>query len=224
MLHQTARPRQRGCVSDGGVRRMDTVVCKVRGTGGAAVSAPPLKAVPLSDEDRVRRTAILCGHCLRNIAFYRAGWRPTRRDLRVQRQFWIAANGAFIDSAILEWCKLFADPKGKHYWSKSVADKSGFSNALYRRLRLCEAEFSAYIQTFKQPRDKFIAHLDAEPTMYLPRLRVARASAAFLYDHLLSDESTAHWFGYDKRPPARDLYKACYDIAVYEYRRAQVPP
>jgi hypothetical protein len=60
--------------------------------------------------------------------------------------------------------------------------------------------------------------------MYLPRLRVARASAAFLYDHLLNDASTAHWFGHDQRPSARDFYGACYDLAVDEYRRAAVRP
>jgi len=62
---------------------------------------------------------------------------------------WIAANGAFMDCAILEWCKLFAEPKGKHRWSRSVADKTAFAAALYRRLRLTESDFSAYIKTFK---------------------------------------------------------------------------
>ena len=192
--------------------------------GGAVVNTSPLQGVPMSDEDRVRRTAILCGHCLRNIAFYRAGWLPTRSDIRVRRQFWIGANGAFIDLAILEWCKLFADPKSQHYWSRSVADKSAFAAALYRQLRLTELEFAAYIESFKQPRDKFIAHLDAEPTMSLPRLRVARASAAFLYDHLLNDASTAHWFKFDPRPSAVQFYSVCYDLAVYEYRRAAERP
>jgi hypothetical protein len=184
------------------------------------MSAQTLKVVPLSDEDRVRRTVIVCGHCLRNIAFYRAGWRADKTDVRVRRQFWVAANGAFIDSAILEWCKVFADANGKHYWSKSVADQTGFAAALHRRLRLTEAEFAAYIETFKQPRDKFIAHLDAEPIMYLPRLRVARASAAFLYDHLLNDAFTAQWFRFDERASARVLYNVCYNHAVHEYRLA----
>jgi hypothetical protein len=174
----------------------------------------------LSEEDRVRRTVLLCGHCLRNIAFYRAGWRADRTDVRVRRQFWIYANGAFMDCAILEWCKLFAEPGGKHRWSKSVADQTGFATALYKRLRLTESEFAAYIKTFKHPRDKFIAHLDAEHVMDLPRLRVARASAAFLYDYLLNHASTARWFMHDERPSARDFYRACYEHAISEYRRA----
>jgi hypothetical protein len=70
----------------------------------------------LTTEDRVRRTAILCEHCLRNIAFYRAGW-YRQSKIRVSRQFWIGANGNFMDIAVLEWCKLFADAKGQHHWS-----------------------------------------------------------------------------------------------------------
>jgi len=192
-----------------------------RGASGTNVSTPPLKVVPMSDQDRVRRTVLLCGHCLRNIAFYRAGWRMGK--IRVRRQFWIAANGAFMDSAILEWCKLFAEPNGKHRWSRSVADKTGFATALYCRLRLTDSEFSAYIQTLKHPRDKFIAHLDAEPTMYLPWLRPARASAAFLYDHLLNDPSTARWFRFEEKISARDFYAKWYKHAVAEYRRAGGP-
>jgi hypothetical protein len=186
------------------------------------VSAPLLKTVPMRGEDRVRRTVILCRHCLWNIAYYRAGWRKGK--LRVRRAFWVGANGNFIDAAILEWCKLFADPKGLHRWRKSVAVQTEFAAALYRRLHLTESEFAAYIQTFKQPRDKFIAHLDAEPTMYLPWLRRARASAALLCDYLLNHPSTAHWFRFDEKTSARDFYANCYKHAVAEYQRAAAGP
>jgi hypothetical protein len=183
------------------------------------MSAPPLKAVPpLSDEDRVRRTVILCRHCLWNIAYVRAGW--SRGKIRVRREFWVALNGNFIDAAILEWCKLFADPSGLHRWSKSVADQTDFAAALYHRLRLTESEFAAYIQTFKQPRDKFIAHLDAEPRMYLPWLRPARTSAAFLCDYLMNEPSTGRWFQFHEKTTSRVFYANCYKHAVSEYRQA----
>jgi hypothetical protein len=186
------------------------------------VNSPRLKAVPLSEQDRVRRTVILCGNCLRNIAFYRAGWR--RSKFRVTRQFWIAANGAFVDFAILDWCKLFAEPDGKHRWSKAVTDRTGFAAALNSRLRLTESEFSAYINTLKHPRNKFIAHLDAEPMMTLPRLRAARTSAAFLYDYLLTEPSTSKWFRPGEKSSAREFYASCYRHALYEYRRATESP
>ena len=55
----------------------------------------------------------LYAHWLRNIAFYRAGWDGT--GVRVSREIWKSANSAFIDIAVLEWCKLFADHGGKHH-------------------------------------------------------------------------------------------------------------
>ena len=182
------------------------------------MSAQKLKALPLSQRDRVRRTAILCLHCLRNIAFYRAGWR--RNNFGVRRQFWIAANGGFMDTAILEWCKLFADRNGRHRWSLSVDDNDIFAEALYRHLHLMEEKFSAYVETCKHPRDKFIAHLDEENLMYFPRLRIARASAAFLHDWLVVGPSTSVFFTPQERQSAVQFYSFWYRKAVAEYRQA----
>jgi hypothetical protein len=186
---------------------------------GDAVVSVSLGLVQTSERARVRNTVILCGHCLRNIAFYRAGWR--RKRARVRRQFWIGANGAFIDVAILEWCKLFTDTRGGHRWTRTVADRAGFIAGLLARLRMTQAEFDAYSRTLKHPRDKFIAHLDDYPTMYLPWLRPARASAAFLRDYLLNDAATTHWFQPWEKTSARDFYKEMYEHALEEYQAAE---
>jgi hypothetical protein len=173
----------------------------------------------LSVRERTRRTVILCGHCLRNIAFYRAGWRNYKP--RITRQFWISANGSAMDLALLEWCKLFADWKGKHHWSKTVTDKNGFTSGLYSRLRMTEAQFADYVETMKRPRDKFIAHLDEDAMMKLPRLRPARASAAYLHDALLTGKDTQQWFLNEEQSLAREIYAMLYKHAVTEYRAAQ---
>jgi hypothetical protein len=175
--------------------------------------------MPLTTQDRVRRTAILCGHCLRNIAFYRAGWHNYKP--RITRQFWISANGAFMDFALLEWCKLFADWRGKHHWSKTIVDQSSFSSGLYARLAMSEVQFVGYIETMKRPRDKFIAHLDEDNMMMLPRLRPARVSVAYLYDKLLTGKDTKQWFAHEERNLAHATYAMLYKHAVTEYRAAQ---
>ena len=175
--------------------------------------------MPLTTQDRVRRTAILCGHCLRNIAFYRAGWHNYK--FRIARQFWISANGAFMDFALLEWCKLFADWKGKHHWSRTIVDQISFSSGLYARLAMSEGQFLDYIETMKRPRDKFIAHLDEDNMMMLPRLRPARASVAYLYDRLLTGNDTKQWFAHEEQNLARVTYAMLYKHAVAEYRAAQ---
>lgn len=40
---------------------------------------------------------------------------------------------------MLEWCKLFADKKGKHYWGNVVTDKVGFKAGLLKALGIDEA-------------------------------------------------------------------------------------
>jgi hypothetical protein len=77
-----------------------------------------------TQRDRVRRAAILCVHFMRNLAYYRAGWAVRvghsgrsgsshRVLLRNDSQFWRTVNGNCLDACILEWCKLFAEPRGK---------------------------------------------------------------------------------------------------------------
>jgi hypothetical protein len=171
---------------------------------------------PLTERQRVRRVAILCRHCLRNIAFYRAGWKRGRVRLRVEREFWSGANGNFVDIAVLEWCKLFTEHKGKHHWKAIVADATAFRKGLRARLGLSGGEFGKYARTVLHYRDKFIAHLDDDLKMRIPILWPARKSAAYLYDHLLSDPALAVHLD-DFNQLARDFYRSMYTQAHHEY-------
>ncbi len=66
----------------------------------------------MTRRERLRQVKILCCHFLRNLAFYKAGWR--KGELIFKDQFWVNANGNFIDVCVLEWCKLFGDKRGQH--------------------------------------------------------------------------------------------------------------
>jgi hypothetical protein len=35
-------------------------------------------------------------------------------------EFLSTTDGNFLDTAVIEWCKLFGDRKAKHYWGKIV--------------------------------------------------------------------------------------------------------
>ena len=159
--------------------------------------------------------AILCNNCLRNIAFYRAGWAHGR--LRVQEQFWINASGNFIDIAVLEWTKLFADKKGKHHWSKLPSVPASFLADLCGFLDISNHEFEAYIDEVRTYRDKFIAHLDDERIMHIPKLRPARKSVAYLYEYLLNTPQTKGYLP-DMHLPAARCYAEMYRHAFAEYR------
>lgn len=134
----------------------------------------------------LRRIGILCCHCLRNIAFYRAGWRGEK--LNTNDQFWITANGNFLDIAVLEWCKLFADSRGEHFWRKAISDPEKFFQGLLTNLGLQKSDFEKYITLMREYRDKFVAHLDKKEVMNIPDLKVSIDSTTYLYDYLLEHE------------------------------------
>ena len=171
---------------------------------------------PLTERQRVRRVAILCHHCLGNIACYRAGWKTGRLRLRVERQFWIGANGAFLDIAVLEWCKLFTEYKGKHHWKAIIVDAAKFRKGLRAKLGLSGGEFEKYARTVLHYRDKFIAHLDDDLKMRPPIMWPARRSAAYLYDYLLSHPALAVHLD-DFTHSARDFYRFMYAHAYREH-------
>lgn len=166
--------------------------------------------------ERLRRTAILCCHCLRNLAFYRAGWSHAR--LRVRRQFWVNANGNFIDIAVLEWCKLFAEHDGKHHWKRLVADRPTFIAGLCERLGMSAKQFRNYATGIQRYRNKFVAHLDEEHVMQIPRMRVARKATVYLYEYLLRDPEAKTYLA-DAQHSASEFYSVMYRHAHEEYRR-----
>lgn len=142
--------------------------------------------VIMTRRQRLRWIGILCCHCLRNLAFYRAGWRDGTTTLK--EPFWVNANANFLDIAVLEWCKLFADSRGKHSWRNIISDPASFLDGLLNELRLSNAQFDDYVNQMRIYRDKFVAHLDSEEIMHIPKLEVAVNSAVYLYDYLLSHE------------------------------------
>ena len=170
----------------------------------------------MSRSERLRRMAILCCHCLRNLAFYRAGC--SHGQIRTTRQFWVNANGNFIDIAVLEWCKLFADNNGKHHWKRIVQDHAAFLTSLCDHLGVSTKEFQDYQKHVLRYRDKFIAHLDEDRVMHIPKMRVARKSAAYLYEHLLRDEEGKKVLT-DAQQSAKRFYSVMYRHAYDEYRR-----
>lgn len=148
----------------------------------------------------LRRVARLCCHFLRNLAFYRSGLRFNKQP------FWTDVSNNFLDISILEWCKLFGDVRGQHNWRKVITNQTAFLSELLRVVGQTEEGFDSYILEMRAYRDKFIAHLDNEDVMHIPRLRVARKSISFLYDYLLDHEEADDCF-FDAPSDAYSHYK-----------------
>lgn len=147
----------------------------------------------LTRRQRLRRTDILCLGTLRNFALYRAGWSQLQPAWR-GRQFWVATNSNFLDTGVLEWCKVFADQKAQHHWRKTVGDQLAFLAQLLQELHMTQNAFDAYIQRLRFYRDKFIAHLDEENRMAFPELDAAVRSAQLLHQHFLANEDDCNAF------------------------------
>lgn len=155
-------------------------------------------------KQHLRRVAILCCHCLRNLAFYRAGWRGKKAIF--EGQFWTNVNGNFLDICVLEWCKLFGDKHGKHYWRKAISKHDTFFRKLLRTSGVTELELNGHIQEMRTYRNKFVAHLDSDEVMHIPDLTLTLKSVSFLYDYLLANEGQPEFFA-DATKPASAFYK-----------------
>lgn len=142
--------------------------------------------------ERLRRVGILCCHCLRNLCFYRSGWENGK--LIQKSLFWVNANGNFLDICVMEWCKVFGDARGKHYWKKVITDQESFFKNMLIELNISENDFDSYIREMKTYRDKFVAHLDSENIAHIPKLEVVRKSISYLYDYLLAYEEVNNCF------------------------------
>ena len=136
---------------------------------------------------RLRRVLILCNHTVRNLAFYRSGWKEKQPVF--EGDFGRTVNSNFLDVSVLEWCKLFADERDPHCWRNIATNPTDFESNLLQSLGHAPDEFSTFIRIARTYRDKFIAHLDNEETMRIPVLDPILRSVFFYYQHVLRNEA-----------------------------------
>ncbi len=173
-------------------------------------------------KERLRRVAILCCHCLRNLAYYKAGWHGD--ELILKGQFWINANGNFLDICVLEWCKLFGDLRSKHYWGKIISDTQTFYAGMIHKLKVADAELESLKKEMRRYRDKFVAHLDSDKTMYVPsNLTLAQKSVEYLYDYIIANEDEGDFFN-DAPSNAKAFFEQHLRYGKTEYKKLKSIP
>nr|WP_157872572.1 hypothetical protein [Bradyrhizobium sp. ORS 278] len=150
---------------------------------------------PLSREERLRRVVIICINFMRNLAYLRGayespeGWQSQAGELVVpDASFWRTVSNNLLDMCVLEFCKLFADKGGKHFWKKIVTDQDRFFAELLAQLGMTEQQYADYLNALRTYRDKFVAHLDEHRTMYTPKLDAAGVSVQHLHAWLVANE------------------------------------
>jgi hypothetical protein len=165
--------------------------------------------------DRLRRIVLLCAHFARNMGYYRAGH---DRLTAASPEFWIAVDGNFIDMAVIEWCKLLGDRKGKHFWANVVTDSSRFETEMLHHLDMTADELATYIDEMRTYRDKFLAHLDDLAVMDIPFLDRARSAVEFYHGHVVAHEASAGDLA-GLPTDLADYYRHCFDEAQAIYGR-----
>lgn len=169
----------------------------------------------MTRRERMRRVGLLCVHFVRNLAFYREGMENGK--LIRDNPFWRTVNFNFFDQSILEWCKLFADKKGKHYWENIVRNKSDFELDLLTTLSIDRNEFDSYSDEMRKCRDKFIAHLDSEMEDYRPFMDKALESVMYYYHYVYLHENEENNYP-DFPKDLRIFYRECQNLAKSEYK------
>ncbi len=177
----------------------------------------------MSRKDRLRRVVILCCSFARNLAYYRVGWGKEHEPLLHEGDsayFWMKVNSNFRDMCVLEWCKLFADKKGKHYWEKIVCNTADFKTGLLAFLGLDEGAFQKEIEKMRKYRDEFVAHLDSAYMAYPPRFVVPKNAVWFYHAHIFNREAKpGDLAGLQVELDA--LYRQCEVEANAVYQRAR---
>lgn len=188
-------------------------------------------AAAMTRRDRLRRVALLCASFARNLAYYRAGQGNSAKMLfaldHPHAGFWRQANGNFLDLCVLEWCKLFGERTGKHFWRQIVTEPEAFEAGLLARVRMTTTEFGNLVAEVRSYRDKFVAHLDSDFVMNIPTLSAAQASVWFYHEHIVQHEATAGELAGLPMATASNLergYAQCSEEAeeVYQYAASRL--
>lgn len=141
----------------------------------------------MSAPAKPRRAALLCGHFTRNLAYYRAGW-DEGRFIFPKNELWATLNSNFLDVAVLEWCKLFADSKAFYSWRKVIVDPQPFIPQLYQDYGASKEEWDSYLNEMRTYRNKFLAHLDNRSTMHIPSMDLAQFAIYYIYDTMRAEQ------------------------------------
>lgn len=154
-----------------------------------------MSATTMPRKDRLRRAVILTREFARNLAYLRAVRASEHQALLdpargTSANFWILASNNCLAMAVLEWCKLFGDPKGKHYWRNIVTEPESFRTNLLVQLGIDEGAFQEEVRKMRRYRDKFLAHLDSDYVANVPALDVAKEAVWFYHGHLVAHEAS----------------------------------
>lgn len=156
----------------------------------------PRTLLPLTRQERLRRTVLICCACSRNLTYFRCGWEDLNPRFATELQATI--NGNFLDVGLLEWCKLFGDNDEEHHWSQVLPEipvRRLFRRELFAAIGCARSDFNKVRQKSLTYRNEFVAHLGSTRRMDIPTLDAIIASAMFFHGFLLAHQNDGTTYG-----------------------------
>ena len=105
---------------------------------------------------------------VRHLAYAR-GIKEATANLIDRREFWESTASAYLELAVVEWCKVFGSDGEKTHWKKVLADNikeieeqdlEDFRRRVLSKTGLTQKEWDTYHKKMLSLRDKYVAHLD----------------------------------------------------------------
>lgn len=109
---------------------------------------------------QLTQTLNLIVHIVRCIGLKRA---LEAADNNPKLNFWRLTQGNLLDSAVLDWCKLFGSHNKDNqqvHWKNIFPQHHEFFQYLLSYVEITESEWVAYRCSMKKYRDQHVAHLD----------------------------------------------------------------
>lgn len=104
-----------------------------------------------------------------------------------KQTFWIMTLNLMIDSAVIEWCKVFGSWDEQTHWTRALRkeDHDQVRTDLHFALGLNSKGWEAYRETIVEYRNQLIAHHDLDATVAAhPRFDLGLIAATFIFDQL----------------------------------------
>ena len=117
--------------------------------------------------------------------------------LEPKQTFWIMTMNLLIESAAIEWCKVFGSWDEQTHWRQAFAtqDHDTLRSELLTKLGLKASEWETYRDTIVDYRNQLIAHhdLNASVAAY-PQFDPGLIAADFMFDQLRA-KADPDWLG-----------------------------
>jgi hypothetical protein len=143
-----------------------------------------------------------------NLAYREAMWNPWllglifgKNNKPLRLNFWMVTNSSCLQTAILEWAKLFGKSDNeRHHWRNILTDPVAFETSLLDKLSKTKSEYDSACKILLHYRDKTVAHLDPEVRLRtVPQMDMAKASvwhyAKHIFDHEVQGDEVANLIG-----------------------------